>query len=105
MTMYFSPCDNHRTNSDLSSIIQSSFSNCKILEILEKDYSEFVGIFISPDNKTGKFIKKQLLEKNSKQLLSKFSLEFKYFTNCINNTIINKINKNFIDFIISKYNI
>ena len=66
MTMYFSPCDNHRTNSDLSSIIQSSFSNCKILEILEKDYSEFVGIFISPDNKTGKFIKKQLLEKNSK---------------------------------------
>ena len=69
MTMYFSPCDKHRGNNDLLSIIQSSFSKCKILEILDKEYSDFIGIFISPNNEMGKFIKKQLLKKNSKIIL------------------------------------
>ena len=69
MTMYFSPCNNHRSNSDLLNIIQSSFSNCKVLEILDKEYSDFTAIFISPDNEMGEFIKKQLLEKNSKIII------------------------------------
>ena len=66
MPVYFCPCNVQAKTNDLLGIIQSSFSNGRILENLDKKYSDFIGIFINPSQNESLFINKKLLTEKSK---------------------------------------
>ena len=69
MPVYFCPRNIQAKTNDLLGIIQSSFSNGKILKELDKKYSDFVGIFINPSHNESIFINKKLLTEKSKIII------------------------------------